>query len=143
MTQLVNKLLYLESTVPIGSIALGIANEDSDLDLCVLNSDLTKDTISSLVKNSIGKILQQTYDDSLLIQHSVLYQCPDTDIFVFQDEAKLAIVHKVMYMLSRYPKFILRIKWIRVAMFRKMLINEGFLDEPANGPITNISSQRP
>ena len=141
MTNLTSELLHLDSTVPIGSIALGVANEDSDLDLCLLNSDLTKEMITTIIQHSTRNIPQAAYDDSLLLNHSTLYMCKDIDLFVFQDEKKLAIVHKVMYMLMRYPKFILRIKWIRVAMFRKMLINEGFLDEKPNNTFTDIGTK--
>lgn len=132
MTQLVSELLHLDSTVPIGSIALGIANEDSDLDLCVLNSDLTEETIRALVQNSISTVTNEQYGDSVLLLFSTLYQCIDTDIFVFTDEDKLAIVHKVMYKMGRYPKFVIRNKWVRISIFRYLLEKEGFLDEDTN-----------
>ena len=127
MTQLINDILHINSTVPIGSIALNVANEDSDLDLCVLNEDLSKEQIHKLIELNCKKISQYEYDDSLLLHCSDLYKLPETDVFVFKDAEKLAIVHKVMFLMERYPKVFLRIKWIRVAAFRILLRREGLL----------------
>ena len=141
MTNLVHELLHLSSTVPIGSIALNVANENSDLDLCVLNEDLSQELIHKLIKFNTGRISQYEYDDSLLLHVSNLYKLPDTDIFVFKDPEKLAIVHKVMFLMERYPKVFLRIKWIRVAAFRILLRREGLLDEKPNRPIADIGTK--
>ena len=141
MIQTTHDLLHLDSTVPIGSIALGIADEDSDLDLCVLQSDLTKDMVISLASAHISTNSQYEYEESLLLHHSTLYNFLDTDVFVFKDTEKLAIIHKVMYLLMKYPKFVLRIKWIRVQMFRRLLIKEGFLNETTNRPSTDQTSE--
>jgi len=127
---MLKELLYLDSTVPIGSIALGVANEDSDLDLCVYGLDVPKtylDTLSTVVPKEYDG-----YSRSLLLQNSTLYTNDTVDIFVFTDYEKLAIVSKVMFSMKNYPKMILRIKWIRVKLFRYLLTKNGFIDEKPN-----------
>ena len=128
-------LLYLDSTVPIGSIALDVATEESDLDLCVLSADLDKSMIERLDKAKT-KIANMEYYDSVLLLESSLYKLDDTDVFIFTDENKLAIVHKVMYLMERYPKFLLRMKWFRVKLFRYLLIKNGFKNEQPTRPTT-------
>jgi hypothetical protein len=112
-----------ENAVLIGSAGLGITNDESDIDICVLRSDLTDE------QQSVLYLANRTdyYKDSLLIEHSILYKFGDLDIFVFEDRLKLIVVKAVMDMMNTYPKVFLRIKWIRVKMFRYLLEKHGFL----------------
>ena len=135
MTKMLDELLNLDSTVPIGSMALGVANEDSDLDLCVYNGDLDSKTIHDIAKYAQPES-KYMYEHSLLLKYSKLYADENVDVFVFTDSEKLAIISKVMYTMKTYPKFILKIKWIRVAMFRGLLKKNGYLDE-SNTTVTD------
>jgi len=139
MNNILDEVLNLDSTVPIGSMALGVTTEDSDLDLCVYNGDLSSQTIHDMAKYAMPKS-KYMYEKSLLLQYSRLYSNGNVDIFVFTDPEKLAILNKVMYLLKGYPKFILRIKWVRVAIFRTMLKKNGFLDETPNTTTTDFPS---
>jgi hypothetical protein len=118
-----SKSFESENSVLIGSAGLGIDNDESDVDICVLRSDLTDEQQSMLY------LANRTdyYKDSLLMEHSMLYKFGDLDIFVFEDQLKLIVVQAVMDMMKTYPKVFLRIKWIRVKMFRHLLIKHGFL----------------
>ena len=112
-----------EETVLIGSTGLGIQMETSDIDICVLERNLTLDQQAALIgAKKIGG-----YDDSLLMKHSTLYKLDDLDIFVFTDPLKLIVVEAVMKMMNTYPKIFLRIKWLRIKTFRYLLEKHGFL----------------
>ena len=112
-----------ESSVLIGSVGLAIQDDGSDIDICVLRSDLTQEQQSMLYAvKQIGD-----YSDSLLMNHSTLFKFGELDIFVFDDPVKLIVVQAVMDIMKTYPKVFLRIKWIRVKMFRYLLEKHGFL----------------
>jgi len=130
ISSIANDLLDLKLTVPIGSLPLGVETSGSDLDLCVLLSEIPHNLLTRIKEqgNYHHSGPNNEYDDSLLLIHSILYEFKGMDIFIFNDPDKLAIVHKVMFLLEQYPKFVLRIKWVRVAMFRYLLEREGFLD---------------
>ena len=120
---LAGELVKLDNTIMIGSQRLEVATEESDVDLCVYGKELTKSISKYLpiVKNSY-------YHDSLLTVHSIYTKCEDIDVFIFDDLSKLRVVNLVMEIMEDLPKFVVKIKWVRVKIFRHLLNKHGFLD---------------
>ena len=119
---LAGELANLKNTVMIGSQRLGVATEESDVDLCVYSKELIDDLYKHL---SIVK--SQYYYESLLLVHSIQARHEDLDVFIFDDLSKLRIVNLVMEIMEDLPKFVTRTKWVRVKIFRYLLTKHGFL----------------
>jgi len=116
------KLVDLKNTIMIGSQRLGVATKTSDIDLCVYSKELTKD-----LHKQLSTIKNQYYYDSLLLVHSIQTRYGDLDVFIFDDLSKLRIVNLVMEIMEDLPKFVTKIKWVRVKIFRNLLNKHGFL----------------
>ncbi len=115
----ISRLMAGENAFIVGSRALRVATGSSDLDVCVLRSDYPTSA-------RFGARFNGDYTLSLLMNHSVLYRASNIDIFVFDDPTKLRVVKDTMTWLKRWPKFLLKIKWIRVKLFRYSLRKGGF-----------------
>jgi len=123
---LVHELAQKESTVLIGSYRLGVATEDSDIDLCVLADEVPLGLMQQL--HTQGRLLDK-YSDSLLLLHGSQVKLEDADIFVFRNKTHLKIIDTAMTALDDYPKFVTKVKWVRVRMFRHFLVKYGFLED--------------
>ena len=119
------ELLELDSSVPIGSRALGVANAASDYDICILSAELTMSAIPTK-GFKYCTIYDCGYKNSILLRQASLYTMSGIDIFVFTDPRQLDLVRDAMVTMERWPKFLLRKKWFRVWLFRKLLIDRGF-----------------
>ena len=110
----------MSNRVYIGSLALGVATKNSDVDYCIMKEDIVHDLIGK--REYLGP-----YYDSILMRHSTLWKGNGTDVFVFTDRKKFNIVKKVMDQMRYVPKFILKVKYIRVKIFRALLRLNGYL----------------
>jgi hypothetical protein len=116
------ELQLIDSSVPIGSYALGLERYQ-DKDICVYLHDLP-----SRIKDKLDIPTDDRYRyQSLLLQHSTHYKLEGADIFVFDNLTKLNIVRETMWILNRVPGEILNIKDARVAIFRAVLKEKGFV----------------
>jgi hypothetical protein len=116
------ELQRIDSSVPIGSYALGLSGA-KDKDICVYLHDLPKH-IKDKLELSVD---DRYYYNSLLLVHSIHYREDGVDVFVFEDLDKLNIVRKVMWVLDRVPREVLNIKEARVVIFRALLKEKGFI----------------
>lgn len=122
--ELLEDIVSLRHSVVIGSTGLGVSHNKSDIDICVLNSELR--TIPRFAPIELKPIAHEDYEGSPLLTHSRLYTVGDLDIFIFTDPQKLVIMENVMDKLNNYPKAFTRIKWIRIKMFRYYLHKYNF-----------------
>ncbi len=118
------KLIELPNTIMIGSQRLEVGTEESDVDLCVYNEE-----IDSKYYSMLKPIKKQEYYSSLLLEHSIMTKYGELDVFIFSDLEKLKVVELVMSIMEDYPKFVLKIKWVRVKMFRYLLRKYNFIEE--------------
>ena len=118
------ELVRLPNTVMIGSQRLCVGTEESDIDLCVYIKELDDEHFYKL-----RPVKKQEYYDSLLMEHSVMLNLDDLDVFVFSSLEKLKVVELVMSIMEDYPKFVIRIKWVRVKIFRYLLRKYNFIEE--------------
>jgi len=118
------ELVQLPSTIMIGSQRLEVSTEESDIDLCVYTKELDDEHFYRL-----KPVMKQEYYDSLLLEHSVMLKFGDLEVFVFDNLEKLKVVELVMSIMEDYPKFVLRIKWVRVKIFRYLLRKYNFIEE--------------
>ena len=139
MSNLKEDLLALDSTVMIGSRALGINKEKSDTDLCVLKDEVSIELMSELIL-SPDILPRQLYTDSILMLFSSLYKVGDVDVFMFTEPEKLLILKDTIVALNQLPKWLLKIKWVRVKLFRYIASKKGFLNDHSTRPTPDISS---
>jgi len=118
------KLLELPNTIMIGSQRLSVNTGESDVDLCVYDKE-----VESKWYTMLKPVKRQEYYDSLLLEHSVMTKYNDLDVFIFDNLEKLKVVELVMSIMEDYPKFVLRIKWVRVKIFRYLLRKYNFIEE--------------
>jgi hypothetical protein len=127
MINTVSKLLSLDATILIGSYGLEVSNEKSNMDICIYYLDLIQSRLD------LGKpmIIYPTpaSDNFLLLKYSEWYHIPPIDVFVFKDRKKLSILSQTMSQMRRYPKFLLKNKWIRTKIFIFLLKRNGFTNE--------------
>ena len=121
---LATKLLELPNTIMIGSQRLNVNTGESDVDLCVYDKE-----VESKWYTMLKPVKRQEYYDSLLLEHSVMTKYNDLDVFIFDNLEKLKVVELVMSIMEDYPKFVLRIKWVRVKIFRYLLRKYNFIEE--------------
>ena len=117
-------LLKQPNTIMIGSQRLEVSTEESDVDLCVYDKEIDEKYYTVL-----KPIKKQEYYDSLLLEHSVMAKYNDLDVFIFDNLEKLKVVELVMNIMEDYPKFVVRIKWVRVKIFRYLLRKYNFIEE--------------
>ena len=118
------KLIAEPNTIMIGSQRLEVSTEDSDVDLCVYSKE-----VDDIAFDMFEIVQRQDYYGSLLLEHSIMFKYDGLDIFVFDSLEKLKIVELVMSIMEDYPKFVIRIKWVRVKIFRYLLEKYRFLDK--------------
>ena len=119
------ELVKYNDTFLIGSTAFNVQTEDSDIDICAYKYDLPKSLRVQIAKE--GNKVDKSYNDSLILQHSTLYKFDELDVFIFSDITKLIVVKAVVDIMKTYPTIILKIKWVRVWIFRTLLKKHGFL----------------
>lgn len=119
------KLLALPNSVVIGSTGLEVSSDTSDVDICVMDTDMRTVYTSNAAVTDPGDY-QKDYDCSPLLRNATLYKFGNLDIFAFTDVTKLHILHDVMNKMRNYPKPFLRIKWIRIKLFRYLLAKQNF-----------------
>ncbi len=117
-------LMKKPNTILIGSQRLGVNTEESDVDLCVYKREVDLNWYTML-----KPVRKQDYYNSLLLEHSVMTRYGDIDVFIFSNLEKLKVVELVMSIMEDYPKFVLRIKWVRVKIFRYLLRKYNFIEE--------------
>jgi len=118
------ELLKFSNTVMIGSQRLDVSTDESDVDLCVYDKEVESKWYAML-----KPVKRQDYYNSLLLEHSVMTKYGDLDVFIFSNLEKLKVVELVMSIMEDYPKFVLRIKWVRVKIFRYLLRKYNFIEE--------------
>ena len=121
---LATELVKLDNTIMIGSQRLEVSTEESDIDLCVYDKEIDEKYYTML-----KPVRAQDYYDSLLLEHSIMTNYNDLDVFVFNNLEKLKVVELVMSIMEDYPKFVVRIKWVRVKIFRYLLRKYNFIEE--------------
>lgn len=117
--ELLEDIVSLRHSVVIGSTGLGVSHNESDIDICVLDSELR--TIPRFALIDPKPIAHEDYEGSPLLTHSRLYTVGDLDIFIFTDPQKLVIMNNIMDKLNDMPKAFMRIKWLRINAFRYYL----------------------
>ena len=121
---LATELVKLPNTIMIGSQRLGVSTEESDVDLCIYSKEIDEKYYTML-----KPVRAQDYYDSLLLEHSIMTNYNNLDVFVFNNLEKLKVVELVMSIMEDYPKFVVRIKWVRVKIFRYLLRKYNFIEE--------------
>jgi len=121
---LATELVKLDNTIMIGSQRLEVSTEESDIDLCVYDKEIDEKYYTML-----KPVRAQDYYDSLLLEHSIMTNYNNLDVFVFNNLEKLKVVELVMSIMEDYPKFVVRIKWVRVKIFRYLLRKYNFIEE--------------
>ncbi len=117
-------LMKKPNTILIGSQRLDVNTEESDVDLCVYKKEVDLNWYTML-----KPVRKQDYYNSLLLEYSVMTRYGDIDVFIFSNLEKLKVVELVMSIMEDYPKFVLRIKWVRVKIFRYLLRKYNFIEE--------------
>ena len=118
------KLIEQPNTIMIGSQRLEVSTDESDVDLCVYSNEIDSSWYAML-----KPIKREEYYDSLLLKHSTMCKYQNLDVFVFDNLEKLKVVELVMSIMEDYPKFVLRIKWVRVKIFRHLLKKYNFIKD--------------
>lgn len=116
------ELMKLPSSVMVGSAALGVQTKMSDIDICVLTSELEALPFTL----SLVEITEEYDAESPIFRQSSLYRHGNIDIFMFTDRDMLFRMECVMRHLASYPKWLTSIKWFRVKMFRRLLNIQGY-----------------
>ncbi len=118
------ELMKKPNTIMIGSQRLEVSTDESDVDLCVYKKEVDLNWYTML-----KPVRKQDYYNSLLLEYSVMTRYGDIDVFIFTNLEKLKVVELVMSIMEDYPKFVLRIKWVRVKIFRYLLRKYNFIEE--------------
>jgi len=127
MIKIISKLLSLDATVLLGSYGLEVSNEKSNMDICVYYLDLIQSRLDLGKPVAVYQIPNN--DTFLLLKYSEWYHIPPIDVFVFRDRKKLNILSQTMSQMRRYPKFLLKNKWVRTKIFIFLLKRNGFTNE--------------
>lgn len=120
------ELLQKENTVVFGSMALDITTHLSDVDIAVHAKDVEGlfDDLQTCTTYYEDK--PELDDPSPLLQKGNLYKIREFDIFVFKNSSELEAIRATMIDMRKYPKFILKLKPLRIKIFRVLLNKHNF-----------------
>lgn len=119
----VKKMLELESAFLIGSRALGVHDEGSDWDVAVLMEDLEQAHIDTKAKMNLKEYM------SAVPRHSAfLIRNLNMDSIIYTNREDLESVKRANSTMLQLPKYLVKSKSLRIALFELCLIHEGFLE---------------
>lgn len=122
----------ISKSVQFGSRPLGVNSENSDFDFAILEKDLPEfDYVLEDPKKYFNVLPEHS---KLIINYEVNNK--KMDILVLTHQKDLDVVKNTIEDLKKVPKYLLRIKYIRVDLYEKALLHYGW--KPADNIPDNI-----
>ena len=120
MMELHKDLLALPNIIVLGSTAFGVSTPESDLDIAILRKDLPS------YYRGVKELSIDNYFSILPMGNVSLIRQPGLDILIYDKQEDLDTLKKVIKELLLVPKYLLKIKNIRITLFEEALIHYGF-----------------